>query len=101
MGVATEKVPEAPFLNFYRKTSRTRLFGWALFGVNFRPLQKIEAIMGGGRIFDIGSFFARLRYYRRSIRNFNFKIIHVKNFRGANLVEHLESFSNLQLWSLV
>ena len=34
----------------------------ALFGVNFRPLQKVEAIMGGGRIFDTGPFFTRLRY---------------------------------------
>ena len=33
-----------------------------LYGVNFRPLQEIEAIMGGGRIFDTGPFFARLRY---------------------------------------
>ena len=33
-----------------------------LFGVNFRPLQEIEAIMGGGRIFATGSFFVRLRY---------------------------------------
>ena len=32
------------------------------FGVNFRPLQEIEAITGGGRIFDTGPFFARLRY---------------------------------------
>ena len=44
------------------KTFRTRSIGWALFGVNFRPLQKIEAIMGDGRIFDTGPFFARLRY---------------------------------------
>ena len=44
------------------KTFRTRSIGWALFGVNFRPLQEIEAIMGGGRIFDTGPFFARLRY---------------------------------------
>jgi len=27
----------------------------------YRPLQKIEAIMGGGRIFDTGPFFVRLR----------------------------------------
>ena len=32
------------------------------FGVNFRSLQEIEAIMGGGQIFDTGRFFARLRY---------------------------------------
>ena len=38
------------------------LIGWALFGVNFRPLQEIEAIMGDGRIFDTGPFFARLWY---------------------------------------
>jgi len=44
------------------KTFRTRSIGWALFGVNFRPLQDIEAIMGGGQIFDTGPFFARLRY---------------------------------------
>ena len=43
------------------KTFRMRSTGWALFGVNFRPSQKIEAIMGGGRIFDTGPFFARLR----------------------------------------
>ena len=30
--------------------------------MNFRPLQEIEAIMVGGRIFDTGPFFARLRY---------------------------------------
>ena len=36
------------------KTFRTRSIGWALFGVNFRPLREIEAIMGGGRIFDTG-----------------------------------------------
>ena len=28
-----------------------------LLGVNFRPLQEIEAIMGGGQIFDTGPFF--------------------------------------------
>ena len=39
--------------------------GWALFGVNFRPLQEIEAIMGGGRIFDTRPFFARQRYSKR------------------------------------
>ena len=33
-----------------------------LFGVNFRPLQEIEAIIGGGQIFDTGSFFTRLQY---------------------------------------
>ena len=38
------------------------LIGWALFGVNFRPLQEIEAIIGYGRIFDTGPFFARLQY---------------------------------------
>ena len=36
--------------------------GGALFGVNFKPLQEIEAIMGCGWIFDTGPFFARLRY---------------------------------------
>ena len=45
------------------KTFHMRSIGWALFGVNFRPLQEIEAIIGGGQIFDTGSFFARLRYY--------------------------------------
>ena len=30
------------------KTFRMRSIGWALFGVNFRPLQEIEAIMGMG-----------------------------------------------------
>ena len=44
------------------KTFRTRSIGWALYGVNFRPLQEIETIMGGGRIFDTGPFFVRLRY---------------------------------------
>ena len=38
------------------------LIGWALFGVNLRPLQEIEAIMGGGWIFDTGPFFVRLQY---------------------------------------
>ena len=40
----------------------TRSIGWALFGVNFGPLQEIEAIVGGGQIFDTGPFFMRLRY---------------------------------------
>ena len=31
-----------------------RSIGWALFGVNFRPLQEI---MGGRQIFDTGHFF--------------------------------------------
>ena len=44
------------------KTFRTWSIGWALFGVNFRTLQEIEAIMGGGLIFDTGPFFVRLRY---------------------------------------
>ena len=39
-----------------------RSIGWALFGVNFRPLQENEAIMGDGWIFDTGPFFVRLRY---------------------------------------
>ena len=39
-----------------------RSIGWALFRVNFRPLQKIEAIMEGGWTFDTGPFFARLQY---------------------------------------
>ena len=43
------------------KSFRTRSIGWALFGVNFRSLQEIEATMGGGQIFDTGAFFARLR----------------------------------------
>ena len=43
----------------HSKTFRTRSIGWALFGVNFRPLQEIEAIMGGGRIFD--SYWALFR----------------------------------------
>ena len=34
-----------------------------LFGVNFRPLQEIEAKIEGGQIFDAGPFFGRLRYY--------------------------------------
>ena len=38
------------------KTFHTRSIGWALFGVNFKPLQEIEAVMGGGRIFDTGPF---------------------------------------------
>ena len=45
------------------KTFCKRSIGWALFGVNFRPLQEIEAIMGSGRIFDTGPFFTRLRCY--------------------------------------
>ena len=44
-----------PFLRNYRltlhhvelKTFRARSIGWALFRVNFRPLQEIETIMGG------------------------------------------------------
>ena len=36
----------------------------ALYGVNFRPLQEIETIMGGGRIFDTWPF---LRDYGISI----------------------------------
>ena len=44
------------------KTFRTRSIAWELFRVNFRPLQEIEAIIGGGRIFDTGPFFARLGY---------------------------------------
>ena len=42
----------------HSKTFRMRSIGWALFGVNFRPLQEIEAIMGGRQIFDTGPFFA-------------------------------------------
>ena len=43
------------------KTFCTRSTGWALFGVNFRPSQRIEAIyMGGGQIFDTRPFFVRL-----------------------------------------
>ena len=42
------------------------------FGVNFRPLQEIEAIMGGGQIFDTGPFFARLRYM---LTGFHFDIV--------------------------
>ena len=38
------------------KTFRTRSIGWALFGVNFRPLQKSEAIMGGGGHLILGIF---------------------------------------------
>ena len=45
------------------KTFHTRSIGWALFGVNFRPLQEIEAIMWGGRIFDNGPFFTRLKLW--------------------------------------
>ena len=30
------------------KTFRTRSIGWSLYGLNFRPLQEIETIMGGG-----------------------------------------------------
>ena len=44
------------------KTSRMRSIGWALFGVNFRPLHETEAKMEGGRIFDTGPSFARLQY---------------------------------------
>ena len=36
----------------YLKTFCTRSIGWALLGVNFKPLQEIEAIMGGEQIFD-------------------------------------------------
>ena len=37
--------------------------------MSFRPLQKIEAIMGGGRIFGTGPFFARLRYIHSYIKD--------------------------------
>ena len=43
------------------KTFCTRSIRWALFRVNFRPLQEVEAIIGGGQIFDTGPFFARLQ----------------------------------------
>ena len=42
-----------------------RSIGWALFGVKFRPLQELEAIIGGEQIFDTGAFFARLTHRRR------------------------------------
>ena len=51
-----------PPLDVELETFRTWWIGWALFGVNFRPLQGIEAIMGSGRIFDTGPFFTRLWY---------------------------------------
>ena len=57
----------------------TRSIGWALFGVNFRPLQEIEAIMGGRQIFDTGPFFARLRYNDVMYENFS----RIKNFSWA------------------
>jgi len=44
------------------KLSARGQLGGRFFGVNFRPLQEIEVIMGGGRIFDSGPFFARLQY---------------------------------------
>ena len=46
----------------FKNFACTRSIKWELFGVNFRPLQEIEAIMGGGRIFDTGPFFARQLY---------------------------------------
>ena len=36
--------------------------GGCFYGANFRPSQEIEAIMGGGQIFDTGPFFVRLWY---------------------------------------
>ena len=45
--------------------ARGELGGCTLFGVNVRPLQVIEVIMGDGRIFDNGPFFVRLWYYSR------------------------------------
>ena len=45
----------------------TKSIGWTLFGVNFRPLQEIEAIKGDGWIFDTGPFFARLWYVQIKI----------------------------------
>ena len=45
------------------KAFLTRSGGLALFGVNFRPLQEIEAINGGGRMFDTGLFFTRLHIW--------------------------------------
>ena len=36
----------------HSKTFHTRSIGWGLFGVNFRPLQKIEEIMGVGGYFS-------------------------------------------------
>ena len=44
------------------KAFRTRSIGLALFGVNFRPLQKVEAIMGVGGYLIPAPFFTRLRY---------------------------------------
>ena len=41
----------------------SRSIGRALFGVHFRPLQEIGAIMEAGQIFDTGSIFTRLRYH--------------------------------------
>ena len=49
-------------------TFRTRSIGWALFGVNFGPLQEIEAIMGGKRIFDTGPI--SQDYGKKSFHNF-------------------------------
>ena len=48
------------YTNLEFKTSHVGSIGWALFGVNFRPSQEIEAIMGGGGIFDTGPFFVQL-----------------------------------------
>ena len=66
-----------PCITLHLKTFRTRSTGWALFGVNFRPLQEIEAMMRGGRIFDTGPFFARLRYYSIALIS---GTIHFNNF---------------------
>ena len=65
----------------------TGSIGWALFGVNFRPLQEIEAVMGGGRIFDTGPFFARLRYY-----------VSLKNelFTGPTCTHHTHTVADIR-----
>ena len=52
------------FLRNYRLTLHHVAFENFPYEVNWvgaRPLQEIEAIMGGGRIFDTGPFFVRLR----------------------------------------
>ena len=68
------------------KTFCKRSIGWALFGVNFRPLQ----VMGGGRIFDTGPFFTRLRYMHTFIHQINIHIpmLHTHIIIHTHILSH-------------
>ena len=75
----------------YLKTFRMRSTGWALFGVKFRPSQKIEAIMGGGRILDTGPFFTRLRYIHQT---FLLQCVHRSEWGSGNKTTSPSPFSH-------